>query len=481
MPSSTKMMAVAAAASTASAAAFQGFNYGATYADGRLRVQSDFESLFEAAQGLDGTDGKFTSARLYTMIQGNTGNEPISAIPAAIKTKTSILFGLWASAGQDNFNNEIDALQKTIDQYCDQLDGLVAGISVGSEDLYRDSPIGQEAGENPGAGPKVLAGYIKQVRETIKGSCLKDAPIGHVDTWTAYVNQTNQPLIEACDWLGMDAYPYFENTKPNAIDEGKSLFEQALANTKGAAGEREVWITETGWPTSGKKSGAAVANTKNARTYWEEVGCSLFGNVNTWWYTLMDSNSDGPITDETPSFGVVGDDLSKPKYNLSCKNVDTKKPSASSSSKPEATSSKPESTATKGGNGGSGSGSDDKDKDNVSTKAESTANAQETKTEAESTDTADAAESTHHAGAIVTPPAGKTTVSTVHAPAATPTGGNSGSDSGSGSNGNDAPSGNDNQDGGDDSPDTTDSGSNKQLKGSFGAVIIALGLTFFAL
>lgn len=478
MPSSTKMMAVAAAASTASAAAYQGFNYGATYADGRLRVQSDFESLFEAAQGLEGTDGKFTSARLYTMIQGNTDNEPISAIPAAIKSKTSMLFGLWASAGQDNFNNEIEALQKTIDQYCDQLDGLVAGISVGSEDLYRDSPIGMEAGENPGAGPKVLAGYIKQVRETIKGSCLKDAPIGHVDTWTAYVNGTNQPLIEACDWLGMDAYPYFENTKPNAIDEAKSLFEQALANTKGAAGEREVWITETGYPTKGKKSGDAVANTKNARTYWEEVGCPLFGNVNTWWYTLMDSNSDGPITDETPSFGVVGDDLSKPKYNLSCKNVDTSKPSASSSSKPEATSSKPEATASKGSNGGSGSGSDDKDKD-VSTKAESTAEAQETETEAESTETASAAESTSHAGAIVTPPAGMSTVSTVHAPAATPTGSNggsdSGSDSGSGSNGNG------NQDGGDDSPDTTDSGSNKQLKGSFGAVIIALGLTFFAL
>ena len=399
-----------------------------------------------------------------------------------------MLFGLWASAGQDSFNNEIDALEKTIDQYCDQLDGLVAGISVGSEDLYRDSPIGIEAGEFAGAGPKVLANYIKQVRDTIKGTCLSDAPIGHVDTWTAYVNQTNQPLIDACDWVGMDAYPYFEDTKPNSIDEAKGLFEQALANTKGAAGDKEVWITETGYPTKGKKSGDAVASTKNARTYWEEVGCPLFGNVNTWWYTLQDSNSDGPITDDTPSFGVVGDELSsKPKYNLSCKNVDTDKPSASSS-KAEATSSKPEATSTKGGNGGSGSGSDDSDKEAASIKAESTAEAQETETEtedAQSTETVSVPETSTAAGAIATPPAGKSTVSTVHVPAATPTGSNGGSDSGSGSGsgneGSDAPSGDDNQDGGDDSPDTTDSGSNKQLKGSFGAVIIALGLTFFAL
>ena len=60
------MMAVAAAATTASA--FQGFNYGATYADGRLRVQQDFEKLFDTAQKLEGTDGQCNSARLYTMI-----------------------------------------------------------------------------------------------------------------------------------------------------------------------------------------------------------------------------------------------------------------------------------------------------------------------------------------------------------------------------------------------------------------------------
>ena len=56
-----------AAASTASAA-FQGFNYGNVFTDGRLKLQSDFEAEFKAAQGLEGTDGAFNSARLYTMV-----------------------------------------------------------------------------------------------------------------------------------------------------------------------------------------------------------------------------------------------------------------------------------------------------------------------------------------------------------------------------------------------------------------------------
>ncbi|KAJ2971899.1 hypothetical protein NQ176_g7467 [Zarea fungicola] len=162
MPSTSSILTLATAVAGASAA-FQGFNY-----DNKGKNQQTFEAEFKNAQGLEGTNGGFTSARLYTMIQDGTQSDPISAIPAGISTKTSLLFGLWASAGQAQFNNELAALQKTIDQYCDKLDGLVAGISVGSEDLYRDSPIGQAAGENPGAGPDVLSNYVDQVRKTIK-------------------------------------------------------------------------------------------------------------------------------------------------------------------------------------------------------------------------------------------------------------------------------------------------------------------------
>ena len=61
------LLALAAAVSTASAA-YQGFNYGSTFTDGRPRQQADFEALFKTAQGLAGTNGAFASARLYTMI-----------------------------------------------------------------------------------------------------------------------------------------------------------------------------------------------------------------------------------------------------------------------------------------------------------------------------------------------------------------------------------------------------------------------------
>lgn len=120
---------------TATAQVKKGFNYGNTHSDGSAMTQSDFQAEFSRAQNLPGVSG-FTSARLYTMIQGGTTNTPISAIPAAIDTKTRLLLGLWASAGSADFDNEVTALTSAITQYGTAFTDLIDGISVGSEGSY---------------------------------------------------------------------------------------------------------------------------------------------------------------------------------------------------------------------------------------------------------------------------------------------------------------------------------------------------------
>ncbi|WQF80323.1 Putative glycoside hydrolase family 17, glycoside hydrolase superfamily [Colletotrichum destructivum] len=325
-------LALAAVYAAVTASAFQGFNYGSTFTDGRAKTQSDFESEFKTAASLEGTNGAFTSARLYTMVQGGSTNDPISAIPAAISTKTTLLLGLWASAGEAAFANELEALKKALALYGSQLGGLIAGISVGSEDLYRHSPTGIANNEFAGAEPNTLVKYFDQVREVIKNSPLSSAPLGHVDTWTAWVNGSNSAVIDACDWIGMDAYPYFESTKPNDISDSKDRWADALGATQAAVGGKPVWVTETGWPVSGKTVGAAVPSLENAKKFWDDVGCPMFGKTNVWWYTFQDSSPTTP----NPSFGVIGSTLTnKPLYDLSCD-----KASSGSSSSASATSTK---------------------------------------------------------------------------------------------------------------------------------------------
>ncbi|USW57571.1 Putative glycoside hydrolase superfamily [Septoria linicola] len=307
LSSTLSLLALAGSA----AAQVRGFNYGALYADNRARQLADWEADFRAAQNLPGVGG-FTSARLFTMIQGYSDNEVISALPAAVSTNTSLLLGLWCSAGQDAFNQELAALRTAIQQYGDQLADSIIGISIGSEDLYRISPTGIENESGPGAEPQQLVSYIQQAREVLQGTVWADKQIGHVDTWTAYVNGSNNAVVEALDWVGVDAYPYFQTVNENSIENAEGLFFDAYNATVGAAQGKPVWVAETGWPVTGPQSGLATSGTENAETYWKDVACRLLGNVNTWWYQLNDG------ADQEVSFKIIGADRGAPLYDLSC-------------------------------------------------------------------------------------------------------------------------------------------------------------------
>ncbi|KAL9105539.1 MAG: hypothetical protein Q9187_008693, partial [Circinaria calcarea] len=234
---STSLFALAASLSTSYAQVYQGFNYGSTNTDGSPVTQSYFQSLFTTAQNLVGTSG-FTRARLYTTIQAGTVNAPIEAIPAAIATKTSLLLGLWASAGQTNIDNEIVALKSAINQYGTAFTDLITGISVGSEDLYRISPTGVINKSGIGAQPADIVNYIGQVRTAIQGTLASSKPVGHVDTWTAWVNGSNNAVISASDFIGMNAFPYFQNTMANSVENGNATFFDAYDATLAVVGSK---------------------------------------------------------------------------------------------------------------------------------------------------------------------------------------------------------------------------------------------------
>ncbi|KAF2710920.1 glycoside hydrolase family 17 protein [Pleomassaria siparia CBS 279.74] len=316
----TSTMLASAAILGSANAALKGFNYGAFFLNDAAKQQADFEYEFNAAKQLAGTSAAFTSARLYTMIQHGTTNTVIEAIQAAINTKTQLLLGMWASAGSDNFNNEITALKAAISQYGTSFTDLVVGISVGSEDLYRITPTGIANQAGAGAQPSELINYVAQTRAAIQGTGLAGKPIGHVDTWTAYVNGSNAGVISALDFLGVDAYPYWETTTANSIGNANASFYDAYQQTVAAAQGKAVWVTETGWPVTGPTENQAVANADNAKIYWQDVSCSLMkNNVNLFYYTLQDAQYGTPV----PSFGIkpAGDLLAVDAlFDLTCPN-----------------------------------------------------------------------------------------------------------------------------------------------------------------
>ena len=228
-------------------AAYKGFNYGAVDLSGAPKSVSAWEGEFNAAKSLDGVLVPFSSARIYTSIQPGTVNSPTNAFEAAVITGTSLLLGVWASAGSTQIENEIAAIQNAVTEYGEQLTTLIAGISVGSEDVYRTTPLGIASNAGTGADPPTIAGYVSRVRSALN----LGKPVGHVDTYNVWSNTSGwmSDVIGAVDFIGMNAFPYYEDTKANSIENGNSTFWEDWDAIVGVANGKQIWITETGWPT----------------------------------------------------------------------------------------------------------------------------------------------------------------------------------------------------------------------------------------
>ncbi|MCJ1368547.1 hypothetical protein MMC16_007691 [Acarospora aff. strigata] len=283
------LVALTALASSASAF-WKGFNLGANNPDGSCKSQGDWDRAFRTMQSLP---GQFSSARLFASSDCNT---LANAVPAAIATGTQLLVGVWTE-DINHYNAEKAALQAAIQRYGT---AWILSVSVGSEDLYRKD-----------TSASTLAGQINEIRNMLRGMGAGGVEVGHVDTWTAWVDPANTAVIEACDFVGMDGYPYYQNAN---INDAYNVFWESVQRTRDVVNRVKpgtwVWITESGWPVSGPTMGAAVAGRNELQQYWSQVACSAFSQAHTFWFQLQDYTSN-------PSFGVVDANFN-PIINLAC-------------------------------------------------------------------------------------------------------------------------------------------------------------------
>lgn len=259
---STTLTAIAAALPFTQAF-WKGMNIGANNADGSCKTQAQWQTAFNKLKGLP---QHMTSVRLYASSDCNT---LANAVPAALNTGTKILVGVWTEDSA-HFKAEKDALEAAINQH--GTDWIIA-ISVGSEDLYRGD-----------TSASTLASQIYDVRGMVRALGAKQ-DVGHVDTWTAWVDNANTDVITASDFIGLDGYPYFQ---ASTIGDAYNTFWDSVTATRNQVNAvspgKWVWVTETGWPVSGETyGGKAVASVKNAQTYWRSVACDAFNKIHIFW------------------------------------------------------------------------------------------------------------------------------------------------------------------------------------------------------
>jgi exo-beta-1,3-glucanase (GH17 family) len=144
---------------------------------------------------------------------------------------------------EDKDNNEIE-LASGIDI---ARQGYADILAVGNEVLLRGDLTEQE-----------LIDYISRARRAVPG-----VSVSYVDAYFQF--EDHSALADACDMLLVNCYPFWEECPADyALLYMKDMYHRALK----AANGKKVIISETGWPSSGDVSGAAVPSYENAVQYF---------------------------------------------------------------------------------------------------------------------------------------------------------------------------------------------------------------------
>ncbi|KAI8337147.1 glycoside hydrolase superfamily [Chlamydoabsidia padenii] len=261
-------LSVIATATYCSAQAFYGLDFGIN--------QNDCPNLDHYVNEFKHIQAYTNRVRSYT-----TGvcNEGALALEAANTVGMNIYLGMWVDR-PETFDSEFAALKKMVTN--GENFSNVDAIIVGSEVIYRKD-----------ATPDMLANYIRQVRELVN-------PLGIKVTTSEVFYDFSPPIVEAADFLMMNAFPYWEAVP---IEDAASTLFQHYDSVVGLAQGKDVKIAETGWPSAGSNFGASVASPENQRTYVRQVLCEAHNRgVDVLYFSAKDESYKGGVE---ASFGIM--------------------------------------------------------------------------------------------------------------------------------------------------------------------------------
>lgn len=187
------------------------------------------------------------SVRIY----GTDCNSISTVEPNALKLGLQIDQGFWiGSDGVDSIDSGVQDLINWVQNSNNGDWGLFTTITVGNEAIY--------GGYVDGA---TLLGKIKSVKTTLRNAgwtgtvTTAEPPQSYID-YTDLCTDT-----DGIDYVGVNAHPYFD---PSSSPETAGDFVLTQISTvKNACNNRDVSITETGYPSAGNTNGLNVPSKAN--------------------------------------------------------------------------------------------------------------------------------------------------------------------------------------------------------------------------
>ncbi|CAD6506412.1 BgTH12-07338 [Blumeria graminis f. sp. triticale] len=276
-------------------ALIQGFNAQVRNTDGSCKTQSDWEADFNTTLSLP---GNFDSLRLFSSLECNAINV---IAPAAIATGGKVLAGISVQ------HPELFAVEKQqlLEAVTNHGSEWLAAVSVGYDELGSDEYMSNSLAEKIYDVRGMLSTVVKNKTNVL---------VGHIDTWTAWINEKNSPVIKACDFIGTKLNLSLQNNDIISIKDSVKAYYDSLdqvRETVAATGSNSsIWITEGGLPAISNPVFEVVPTIEIAQAIWKNIACPLFEIYNVFWRSLQHKQ-------ESSSLGIV-DAEGKLLYDLTC-------------------------------------------------------------------------------------------------------------------------------------------------------------------
>ena len=173
-----------------------------------------------------------------------------------------IAMGAWI--GKDTTANEAELESLIFEAKSGNVDFAI----IGSEVLYRKD-----------LDPTALVDYIRRFRAEVP-----DIPVATADVYSEFL--AHPEVAAECDAILSNYYPYWEG-----VDVGTAM---AWLHTRhrqvvAAVGDKEVIVSETGWPSDGNQIEAAVPSQENAAFYFKNfISWATSENVTYFYFEAFD-------------------------------------------------------------------------------------------------------------------------------------------------------------------------------------------------
>ncbi|KAJ2370242.1 glycoside hydrolase 3 protein, partial [Coemansia sp. RSA 2607] len=255
------VLSIAAIASAASAAMFNGLSY-----NPKQLTTGECPTVDTVKDDLKVLSQYTNQVRLYSVNDCNQGEPVLRAMEG---TNWKVQLGLWVSDVEDVYKKDRDELIRLAGVF--DFKKQVSAVIVGNESIYRKEQNSAQ-----------MAAKVKEVKAALTKIGLGSIPVTVSETWPYY----DKTLIDAVDYANVHAFPFWEGTK---IEDAQDKMFEHIYNLQSLAGSKKVVVGETGWPDAGGNYEDAVPSRDNEHRYMKEFICrAQLEKIEYIWFSAFD-------------------------------------------------------------------------------------------------------------------------------------------------------------------------------------------------